>query len=122
MSEQEKNDEQNCIFCKIIKREVEAKIVYEDDDILCFTDINPQAPFHGLIIPKKHIPTINDAKEQEAELLGKLLLAAAKVAKQEGFDVSGYRAVFNTNKDAGQVVWHIHMHLLAGRGFGWPPG
>ncbi|MCG8013774.1 MAG: histidine triad nucleotide-binding protein [Candidatus Thiodiazotropha weberae] len=98
------------------------KTVYEDDDVLAFRDINPQAPCHVLIIPKKHISTLNDLTEQDAELVGKLYLAAAKVAKQEGIDEAGYRTVMNCNEQAGQTVFHIHLHLLGGRRMNWPPG
>ena len=115
--------EGNCLFCKIIKREIPADIIFEDDDVLCFKDINPQTPVHLLLIPKKHIPTMNDISEDDHMLMGKLSATLQKIAKQEGFDEKGYRVVVNTNKAAGQVVWHIHYHILAGKErFGWSPG
>ncbi len=110
------------IFQKIIDREINADIVYEDDRVLAFKDINPQAPVHILIIPKKHIATINDADDSDAELLGRLILTAKKIAKEEGIDESGYRVVMNCNEGAGQSVFHIHLHLLGGRPMNWPPG
>ncbi|MCG7871736.1 MAG: histidine triad nucleotide-binding protein [Candidatus Thiodiazotropha lotti] len=112
----------DCLFCKFVSGEISPQTVYEDDDVLAFRDINPQAPCHVLIIPKKHISTLNDLTEQDAELVGKLYLAAAKVAKQEGIDEAGYRTVMNCNEQAGQTVFHIHLHLLGGRRMNWPPG
>jgi histidine triad (HIT) family protein len=113
---------QDSIFTKIIKREIPASIVYEDDDIIAFNDINPQAPVHILIIPKKQIPTINDAESQDAELLGKVVLTAKKLAQENGIAADGFRLVFNCNSGAGQTVFHIHCHLLGGRIMAWPPG
>lgn len=110
------------IFGKIIKREIPADIVYEDDDVLAFRDIDPKAPIHILIIPKKPIPTVNDIENEDAELVGKMIIAAKKIAKEMGIDESGYRLVMNCNKDAGQTVFHLHCHLLGGRQFLWPPG
>lgn len=110
------------IFTKIIAKEIPAKIVYEDADVLAFEDISPQAPVHILIIPKKEIPTLNDLQEEDAALMGKLFLAAQKIAKEQGFAEQGYRTVFNCNEDGGQTVNHIHLHLLAGRSLTWPPG
>lgn len=110
------------IFTKIIAKEIPAKIVYEDADVLAFEDISPQAPVHILIIPKKEIPTLNDLQEEDAVLMGKLFLAAQKIAKEQGFAEQGYRTVFNCNEDGGQTVNHIHLHLLAGRSLTWPPG
>lgn len=110
------------IFSKIIRREIPADIVYEDDEVLAFRDITPRAPVHVLFIPKKPIATLNDAAPEDAALIGKLVLAAAAYAKKEGFAENGYRTVFNCNKDAGQSVFHIHLHLLAGRPLDWPPG
>ena len=112
---------QETLFTKIINREIPADIVYEDELTLAFKDINPQAPFHVLIIPKKAIATINDIKTEDAELIGRLYLVAAKLAKQEGFSDSGYRVVMNCNEYGGQSVYHIHLHLLAGKPLGWPP-
>lgn len=110
------------IFTKIIQKEIPAKIVYEDDDVLAFEDIQPQAPVHILIIPKKEIPTLNDLQEEDSTLMGKLFLVAQKIAKEQGFADQGYRTVFNCNEDGGQTVDHIHLHLLAGRRLTWPPG
>jgi len=110
------------IFGKIIRREIPADIVYEDDDVLAFRDLNPQAPVHVLFIPKKPIATLNDATLDDAALLGKVLVAAANYAKQEGFAEDGYRTVVNCNTHGGQTVYHLHVHLLAGRKLTWPPG
>lgn len=110
------------IFGKIIRREIPADIVYENDDVLAFRDLNPQAPVHVLFIPKRAIATLNDAHEADATLLGQLLLAAADYAKQQGFAEQGYRTVVNCNDDGGQTVFHLHVHLLAGRRLQWPPG
>lgn len=110
------------LFGKIIRREIPADIVYEDDDVLAFRDINPQAPLHVLFIPKTPMPTLNDATAADASLLGKLLLAAAAYAKREGVAERGYRTVINCNEDGGQTVFHLHVHLLAGRALLWPPG
>jgi len=112
----------DCIFCKIASGEMESELVYEDDSVVAFSDINPVAPHHILIIPRKHIASINEIGEGEAKLIGRLFLAAGKLAKDLGVDQPGYRCVINTNKDAGQAVFHIHLHLLAGRKLGWPPG
>ena len=110
------------IFGKIIRREIPADIVYEDDEVLAFRDLNPQAPVHVLFIPKKPIATLNDAAPDDAALLGKVLLATANYAKQEGFAEDGYRTVINCNTHGGQTVYHLHVHLLAGRKLTWPPG
>lgn len=110
------------IFGKIIRKDIPAKIIYEDEDVLAFEDIQPQAPVHILVIPKKEIPTLNDLKSEDAELMGKLFLVAQKIAKEQGFAEQGYRTVFNCNEDGGQTVNHIHLHLLAGRSLTWPPG
>ena len=110
------------LFLKIINREIPAEIVYETDEILAFRDINPQAPTHVLIIPKEHIRTINDLEQGHSDLVGKLFLAAAELADQEGIAEDGYRVVMNCNKAGGQAVYHIHLHLLGGRQMGWPPG
>lgn len=109
------------IFDKIISREIDADIVYEDDVALAFKDINPQAPVHLLIIPKKQIATINDIAEDDRELVGHLFVVARKIATQHGFAKDGYRVVMNCNEDGGQSVYHIHLHLLAGQTLGWPP-
>lgn len=110
------------IFSRIIKRELPAEIVYEDDDILAFKDIAPQAPVHILIIPKKEIPTTNNITDEDIPLIGKLFIIGKKLAKDFGVDESGYRLVINCNRDAGQAVAHLHLHLLGGRKFSWPPG
>lgn len=110
------------IFNKIINKEIEADIVFENDKVIAFKDINPVAPIHVLIIPKKNIKTINDIEENDKELIGELFLAAKKIAKDYNIDKNGYRLIFNCNDDAGQTVFHIHMHLLAGRKLSWPPG
>ena len=110
------------IFSKIVRREIPADIVYENDDVLGFRDLNPQAPVHVLFIPKQPLATLNVATPEHAPLLGKLLLAAADYARQEGFAEQGYRAVVNCNEDGGQTVFHLHVHLLAGRRLHWPPG
>ncbi len=110
------------VFGKIIRREIPADILYEDDEVLAFRDVNPQAPVHILIIPKKEIPTLNDLQEADAPLIGKLFLVAKELAAQLGVAESGYRTLFNCNDDGGQTVNHIHLHLLAGRALSWPPG
>lgn len=110
------------LFLKIISREIPADIVYENDDVLAFRDVNPQAPLHVLVIPKIRIPTINDMQEDNAELFGKLFLAARDIAKAHGVDEEGYRVVMNCNSGAGQTVFHVHLHLLGGRNLTWPPG
>jgi len=112
----------DCLFCKIIEGVIDAKRVYEDEYVLAFNDINPQAPLHVLIIPKKHIATTNDIAPEDAEVIGWLSLAAAKIAEQEGFADKGYRTVVNCGEGAGQTVFHLHMHVLAGRSLAWPPG
>ena len=110
------------IFSKIIAREIPADIVYETDQVLAFKDINPQAPVHVLIVPKKPIATINDLEAADAELVGQLFLAAQQIAADLGVAESGYRTVMNCNQDGGQDVFQLHLHLLAGRLMGWPPG
>jgi histidine triad (HIT) family protein len=111
-----------CLFCKIIKREIPGSIVYEDDSVLAFNDINPQAPTHVLVIPKRHIESLNDLQPADDQIVGELARRAAAIAKERGISASGFRTVFNTNRDAGQTVFHIHLHLLGGRAMGWPPG
>jgi len=112
----------NCIFCKIANGELESEIVYQDEDVLAFQDINPQAPTHILCIPRKHISTTNDLTKDDEAVTGKLLLTASQLAKQLGFAEDGYRLVMNCNGHAGQTVFHIHLHLLGGRHMSWPPG
>lgn len=110
------------LFLKIVAREIPADIVYENDDVLAFKDLNPQAPVHLLIIPKERTRTINDMQESDAALFGKLFLAAKEIAAEMGVAEEGYRVVMNCNEAAGQTVFHVHLHFLAGRQFNWPPG
>lgn len=112
----------DCIFCKIVKKDIPSNIIYEDDRIVAFEDISPQAPTHTLLIPKKHIETLNDMEEEDEALMGYILFRATKIAEQKGLDKKGYRIVANCLESAGQSVFHIHFHLLGGRTFGWPPG
>ncbi len=112
----------DCLFCKMASGEIQPDVLYENDDVLAFRDINPQAPFHALIIPKRHISTLNDLEVDDAELIGKLFLAARHVAGQAGIAEEGYRTLINCNEAGGQVVFHVHLHLLGGRRMGWPPG
>ena len=111
-----------CIFCKIVKKEISAKIVFEDNKVIGFEDIKPQAPVHIVIIPKYHIEKISDTTEESIHLIGQLVLTAKNIAKERNIQESGYRIVINCNKDAGQEVFHLHLHLLGGRKFTWPPG
>jgi len=113
---------ESCLFCKIVSGEIKPDVVYETDDVLAFRDLNPQAPTHVLIIPKKHIATSNDISPNDAELVGRLMLAAKEVATLEGIAERGYRLVLNCNAEAGQVIFHVHFHLVGGRRMGWPPG
>ncbi|MEN1727889.1 MAG: histidine triad nucleotide-binding protein [Pseudomonadota bacterium] len=110
------------LFLKIVNREIPADIVFENDEILAFRDVNPQAPTHILIIPKRRIPTINDLQDDDALLTGRMILAAREIAASEGLAEDGYRLVFNCNGHGGQTVFHIHLHLLGGRPLSWPPG
>ncbi|PCH86096.1 MAG: histidine triad nucleotide-binding protein [Piscirickettsiaceae bacterium] len=112
----------DCLFCKMVQGEITPDIVYETDKVLAFRDINPRAPVHVLVIPKKHIPTLADLADEDTLLMGEIMQAAKKVAEMEGLAESGYRTVFNCKKDAGQEVYHIHLHLLGGRSMQWPPG
>lgn len=112
----------DCLFCKIIRREIPGSIVFEDDEMLAFNDINPQAPTHVLIIPKRHIESLNALENGDDAIVGALVRRAAAIAKERGLAAGGYRTVFNTNRDAGQTVFHIHLHLLGGRSMSWPPG
>ena len=109
-----------CLFCRLVRHEIPAKIVVETDDCVAFRDINPQAPVHVLVIPKAHVASLNDAKD--AAMIGRLSLLAADIARSEGIGESGYRTVVNTGADAGQAVFHVHLHLLGGRKMSWPPG
>ena len=110
----------NCLFCKMVSGEIKPDTVFEDDNVLAFRDVNPQAPVHILVIPKRHIATLNDL--EDAELSGQLLQTAVNLAKQEGLSEEGYRTVFNCNRQGGQAVYHLHLHLLGGRQMTWPPG
>jgi histidine triad (HIT) family protein len=112
----------DCIFCKIAAGDIPATSLYDDGEVLAFRDINPEAPIHLLIIPRRHIPTLNDLTEADAVLVGRMYLAAKQLTAELGVAESGYRLVTNCNRAAGQLVFHIHMHLLAGRELGWPPG
>ena len=112
----------DCLFCKIRDGEIPADIIFENDDVLAFNDVNPQAPVHLLIIPKKHISTVNDVVDDDQVVMGKLFSAAKLIANQRGVSDDGYRLVVNCNSRAGQTVFHIHMHLLGGRAMTWPPG
>jgi histidine triad (HIT) family protein len=111
-----------CIFCQIAAHEKPARILYEDDRCIAFQDINPKAPVHILVIPRKHMVSLNDSEKEDEALLGRLLTVAAGVAKESGIDGTGYRTVINTSADAGQTVFHLHIHVLGGRRMGWPPG
>ncbi|MFH1594159.1 MAG: histidine triad nucleotide-binding protein [Candidatus Omnitrophota bacterium] len=111
-----------CIFCKIAKGDVKADIVYTDDEIVAFRDINGKAPTHIVLVPRKHIERVADIEDEDALLAGRLVVAAKRLAREAGIEESGYRLVFNCNRDAGQEVFHLHMHLLGGRKFAWPPG
>jgi len=112
----------DCIFCKIVSKSIPSTIVYEDDEIMAFNDINPQAPVHAVVIPKRHIERISDLGPEDSGLISKIISAGNKIAENKKIADSGYRFVINCNKDAGQVVFHIHMHIIGGRKMGWPPG
>jgi histidine triad (HIT) family protein len=114
--------EADCLFCRIASGEIPAKTVYEDENVLAFADINPQAPVHVLVIPRRHVESVAAAEAGDGDLLSGLLLAAAQVAREAGVEESGYRLVLNVGRDGGQTVGHLHVHLLGGRGLGWPPG
>jgi len=111
----------DCLFCKIINKEIPSDIIYEDEHVIAFNDISPQAPTHVLIIPRKHIATLNDIEDEDVALVGHMTKTAATIARKIGFDESGYRTVFNCNSHGGQTVYHIHLHLLGGKPLGWPP-
>jgi histidine triad (HIT) family protein len=112
----------DCLFCRIASRQQAANIVYEDDLVVAFEDINPQAPVHLLVIPRKHLETLADAGSDDEALLGRLFTVAAQLARQRGIESKGYRTVINNGSFAGQSVWHLHVHVLGGRVFRWPPG
>ncbi|HCR04282.1 MAG TPA: histidine triad nucleotide-binding protein [Gemmatimonadetes bacterium] len=112
----------NCLFCRIVRGEIPATIVYQDDQLVAFRDINPQAPTHILIIPHEHVATLNELVPSQGKLMGHMHLLAQALARAEGIAESGWRVVINCGADAGQSVFHVHMHVLGGRSFGWPPG
>lgn len=112
----------SCLFCRIVAGEIPAAKVYEDDRLMAFNDINPQAPMHVLVVPKRHVATLNDLSAADDELVGAMVRAAATIAKDHGVDGPGFRTVFNCNAQAGQTVFHIHLHVLGGRTLTWPPG
>jgi histidine triad (HIT) family protein len=112
----------DCLFCKIAAKTIPAKLVHEDDRSVAFDDINPQAPVHTLVIPRKHVASMSELNEADAGLLGHLLLVGNQVAKQKGIAEGGYRLVVNTGRNGGQTVFHLHLHLLGGRPMHWPPG
>lgn len=112
----------DCLFCRIIAGEIPGSIVHQDEDLVAFTDVNPQAPLHVLIVPRRHIATLNDLEPGDDRLVGSMFRCAAALAREHGSADRGYRTVFNCNREAGQSVFHIHLHLLAGRSLGWPPG
>lgn len=112
----------NCLFCKIVQKEIPANLIFENDELMAFHDIRPQAPTHVLIIPKRHIATINDTSDKDQHLLGDMILCAKKLAKSLDLGDAGYRLVFNVNSGGGQEVYHIHLHILGGRQMTWPPG
>ncbi len=113
---------EDCIFCKIINKKIPASIVFEDEKMIAFNDINPQAPIHILLIPREHFASLNDIPEEKKDILSHLLLKARQIAQEKGIAEKGYRIVLNTEKDSGQEVFHIHFHLLGGRRMHWPPG
>lgn len=112
----------DCLFCKIIAGTIPASLVHQDDELVAFSDINPQAPLHALIVPRRHIATLNDLTPDDDGLVGSMFRRAAALASERGYADRGYRTVFNCNREAGQTVFHIHLHVLAGRGLTWPPG
>jgi histidine triad (HIT) family protein len=112
----------NCLFCKIIAGDIPASKVYEDDRMIAINDINPQAPMHVLVVPKKHLSTLNELSPAEDDLVGAMVRTGAAIAKERGHDGPGFRSVFNCNAQAGQTVFHIHLHVLGGRAMAWPPG
>ena len=112
----------SCLFCRIAAAEIPARVIYQDADYVVFEDINPQAPLHCLVIPRRHVATLNDLTPEDGALIGGMQYRAAQIARERGYADGGYRTVFNCNADAGQTVFHVHLHLLAGRRFGWPPG
>lgn len=112
----------DCLFCKIVAKQIPTQLIFEDEDLIVFKDINPQAPLHALIVPRRHIATVNDLGQNDEQLVGAMLRRAAALAGEHGYADRGYRTVFNCNREAGQTIFHLHLHLLAGRGLTWPPG
>ena len=112
----------DCLFCKIAAKQIPARFVHEDDEMFAIDDINPQAPLHALVIPKRHIASLNELASTDDSLAGQMVRRAAAIARENGYADRGFRTVFNTNAEAGQTVFHIHLHVLAGRGLTWPPG
>ncbi len=112
----------SCLFCRLAAGEIPASIVYQDDRVVAFNDINPQAPMHVLVIPKRHIETLNALSPEDDDLVGEIVRRGAAIAGERGYGEGGYRSVFNCNADAGQTVFHLHLHVLGGRQFTWPPG
>jgi histidine triad (HIT) family protein len=112
----------DCLFCKIAEGKIPARLVHQDQDTVAFEDINPQAPFHVLVVPRRHVATLNDLTRDDDQVMGKLFRVAATLAKEGGCAESGYRVLMNTNAEGGQVVFHVHMHVMGGRQMGWPPG
>ena len=112
----------SCLFCKIVQKEIPAEIIFENDQIMAFDDINPQAPHHKIIIPKEHIATVNDLDAEHADIVGQMVASAKTIASSLDIADNGYRLVFNCNRQGGQTVFHLHLHLLGGRQFTWPPG
>lgn len=112
----------DCLFCKIAQQQIPATIIHQDDQVVAFRDISPQAPVHALVIPRRHITTLNDIGPADAGLLGHMIVTAQQIAAQDGIDETGFRLVMNCNRDGGQTVYHIHLHVLGGRSMHWPPG
>jgi histidine triad (HIT) family protein len=113
---------EDCVFCQIIDKRMASDIIYEDDELVAFNDINPQAPSHILIVPKKHIPHLSQFEDEDVPLLGKMIVLARDIAKENNFGDKGFRIALNEGKDGGQTIFHVHMHLLYGRRLMWPPG
>jgi len=112
----------DCLFCKIVRKEIPARLVHEDEEVVAFEDLNPQAPVHVLVVPRRHVASLNELEPGDDALMGKLLRVAAKVARERGVADPGWRAVVNVNRDGGQLVFHVHLHCLGGRPMFWPPG
>jgi len=112
----------DCLFCKIVRNEIPAKLLFEDDDVIAFEDINPQAPVHVLVVPRRHIPTLNDLAPGDDALMGKMARVSATIARDRGIAEPGWRSIVNVNREGGQLVFHVHMHCMGGRPMFWPPG